>query len=37
MIFLQISDELKNLSFGERGEIHEIEGVRAMNSLNGWR
>jgi hypothetical protein len=33
MISLPILDELKNLGFGGRGEIHEIEGARAMDSL----
>jgi hypothetical protein len=37
MISLPILDELKNLGFRERGEIHEIEGARAMDSLHGWR
>jgi hypothetical protein len=37
MIFHPILDELKNQGFGERGEIHEIEGARAMDSLQGWR
>jgi hypothetical protein len=36
-IFLPILDELKNLGFGERREIHEIEGARAMDLLQGWR
>jgi hypothetical protein len=36
-IFLPILDELKNLGFGGRGEIHEIKEARAMNSLQGWR
>jgi hypothetical protein len=37
MISLPILDELKNLGFGGRGEIHEIEGARAMDSLQSWR
>jgi hypothetical protein len=36
-ISLLILDELKNLIFGERGEIHGIKGARAMDSLQGWR
>jgi hypothetical protein len=35
MISLPILDELKNLGFGERGEIHKIEGDRVMDSLQG--
>jgi hypothetical protein len=27
----------KNLGFGETGEIHQIEGATAMDSLQGWR
>jgi hypothetical protein len=37
IISLLILDELKNLGFEERGEIHEIKGARAMDSLQGWR
>jgi hypothetical protein len=37
MISFSILDELKNLGFGELGEIHEIKGARAMHSLQGWR
>jgi hypothetical protein len=36
-ISLLILDELKNLGFEERGEIHEIEGARSMDSLQDWR
>jgi hypothetical protein len=27
----------KTYVLGERGEIHEIKGARAMDSLQGWR
>jgi hypothetical protein len=36
-ISLLILDELKNLGFEERGEIHEIKGARSMDSLQDWR
>jgi hypothetical protein len=36
-ISLPILDELKNLGFGVSGEIHQIEGARAIDSLQGWK
>jgi hypothetical protein len=32
-ISLPILDELEELGYGQPGEIREIEGTRAMNSL----
>jgi hypothetical protein len=36
-ILLLILDELKNLGFRGTRRNHEIEGARAMDSLQGWR
>jgi hypothetical protein len=36
-ISLLILDELEELVLGKLGEIHEITGARAMDSLQGWR
>jgi hypothetical protein len=36
-IFLPILNKLKELGLGEPGEIHQIEGARAMDSLQDWR
>jgi hypothetical protein len=36
-IFLPILVELRNLGFGERGEIHKIKGAKAKDSFQGYR